>query len=176
MILSVRKLRGRAGKEVTNGSKTVERTCACSQDGFSGENGDRAWGMYYRKAAFCCAFFVGKITQSKFIKKRFQFTMASVCHLEKFSQGRSKVADDETEVGETTVKRLLCCGFQRTGKTLGHVYQCWWGICRKVNVFPGSNITCFTFYIHLWSIYWLSLVYMVEGRDWGKRKKSLTKS
>jgi hypothetical protein len=24
--------------------------------------------------------------------------------------------------------------------------------------FPGSNFTCFTFYIYLWSIYWLSLV------------------
>jgi hypothetical protein len=34
--------------------------------------------------------------------------------VQKFSQGRSKVAHDETggeEVAETTVKRLLCCGF-----------------------------------------------------------------
>jgi hypothetical protein len=41
--------------------------------------------------------------------------------VEKFSQRRSKVADDETEVAETTVKRLLCCGFRRTGKAMGQV-------------------------------------------------------
>jgi hypothetical protein len=38
-------------------------------------------------------------------------------------------------VAETTVKRLLCCGFRRTGKTMGQVYQCWWRICREINVF-----------------------------------------
>jgi hypothetical protein len=28
--------------------------------------------------------------------------------------------------------------------------------------FPGSNITCFTFYIYLWHIYWLSfIIYIV---------------
>jgi hypothetical protein len=60
--------------------------------------------------------------------------------VEKFSQGRSKVSDDArpgAEVAETTVKRLLCYGFR-------HV---------------GSNSTCFTFYFHLWPIYWLSLLY-----------------
>jgi hypothetical protein len=38
------------------------------------------------------------------------------------------------------------------------VYQCWCRICREINDFPGSNIICFTFYINLWPIYWLSLV------------------
>jgi hypothetical protein len=38
-------------------------------------------------------------------------------------------------VTETTVKRLLCCGFRRTGKAMGHVYQCWRRICREINVF-----------------------------------------
>jgi hypothetical protein len=52
--------------------------------------------------------------------------------VEKFPQGRSKVTDDGrsgVEVTEATVKRLLCCGFQRTGKVMGQVYQCWWRIC-----------------------------------------------
>jgi hypothetical protein len=47
--------------------------------------------------------------------------------VEKFSQGRLKVADDgrpSAEVTETKVKRLLCCGFRRTGKAMGQVYQC----------------------------------------------------
>jgi hypothetical protein len=44
--------------------------------------------------------------------------------VEKFSQGRSEVSDDAqpcAEVAETTVKRLLCCRFQCTGKKMGHV-------------------------------------------------------
>jgi hypothetical protein len=56
-------------------------------------------------------------------------------------------------VVNTTVKRLLCWGFWRTGKVMGQMYQCWWRICRGINVFPSSNIICFTFYIHLWLIY-----------------------
>jgi hypothetical protein len=72
--------------------------------------------------------------------------------VQKSSQGRSKVADDarpEAEMAETTVKRLLRCGFRRTGKAMRQVYQCLWRICRKINVFSlGSNITCFMFYIH----------------------------
>jgi hypothetical protein len=28
------------------------------------------------------------------------------------------------EVAETTVKGLPCCGFRRTGKAIGQVYQC----------------------------------------------------
>jgi hypothetical protein len=52
-------------------------------------------------------------------------------YVEKFSQGRLKVADDArsgAEVAEVTVKRLLCCGFQHTGIAMGQVYQCWWRI------------------------------------------------
>jgi hypothetical protein len=52
--------------------------------------------------------------------------------VEKFSQGHSKVADDArpgAEVAKTTVKRLLCCGFRRTVKVMGQVYQCWWRMC-----------------------------------------------
>jgi hypothetical protein len=41
---------------------------------------------------------------------------------------------------ETTVKRLLCCGFRRTGKATGQMYQCW-QICREINVFPQLQIS-----------------------------------
>jgi hypothetical protein len=33
---------------------------------------------------------------------------------------------------ETTIKRLLCCGFRRSGKAMGQVYQCWRRICREI--------------------------------------------
>jgi hypothetical protein len=56
--------------------------------------------------------------------------------VEKFSQGRSKVADDarpSAEVAET-LERLLWCRFRSTGKKMEQVYQCWWGMCREINV------------------------------------------
>jgi hypothetical protein len=76
--------------------------------------------------------------------------------VENFSQGRSKVAHDETEggIGWDDTRKTLCCWFRLTGKAMGQVYQCWWRICGDM-FFPGSNITCFMFYIHFWPIYWL---------------------
>jgi hypothetical protein len=73
---------------------------------------------------------------------------------EKFSQGRWEVADDarrSAEIAETTFKkRFLCGGFRCTGKAMGHVYQCWWRICREINVFSRfEHITRFTFSTHL---------------------------
>jgi hypothetical protein len=43
-----------------------------------------------------------------------------------FSHGHLKVSDDDqpgAEVAKTTVKKLLCCWFRRTGKVMGQVYQ-----------------------------------------------------
>jgi hypothetical protein len=64
-------------------------------------------------------------------------------------------ADDEefgTEVRKqaavTTVEGLLCCGFLLTSKAMGQFYQCWWRICREINIF-FSGFECFMFYIHL---------------------------
>jgi hypothetical protein len=61
--------------------------------------------------------------------------------------GGKRLADDdvETEVDDTTVKRLLCCGFWCTGKVMGQVYQCWWMICRVRNVF--SRFRYHMFYV-----------------------------
>jgi hypothetical protein len=71
--------------------------------------------------------------------------------------------------------RLLCCGSRRTGKAMGQVYQCGWRIYREINVFPGSNITCFTFYIHVWPIYWPFLMHAYTEWDynhWSQCSKS----
>jgi hypothetical protein len=40
-------------------------------------------------------------------------------------------------------KRLLCCGFRGTHKAMKQVYQCWWRVCREINVifqFRISNV------------------------------------
>jgi hypothetical protein len=92
-------------------------------------------------------FFVGKKLNAKDIHKVMfpvyggKYFSRKAVHIwvEKFSQRRSKVADDARpgeEVAETTVKRLLRCGFRRTGKVIGQVYRCCWRICRELSVFP----------------------------------------
>jgi hypothetical protein len=76
--------------------------------------------------------------QRIFIKKCFLFTGGSVCRLKRFTTGwRNSLKDARqgAEVAETTVKRLTCCGFRRIGKAMGQVYQCWWRICREINLF-----------------------------------------
>jgi hypothetical protein len=72
----------------------------------------------------------------------------------KYHLGCRRLADDEEVEAEVRkwlrqAKRLPCCGFRRTGKATGQVYQRWWRICREINVFPGSNLACFTFCSHL---------------------------
>jgi hypothetical protein len=60
-------------------------------------------------------------------------------------------------------QRLLGRGFRHTGNAMGQVYRWWWRICWEINVFSSSsNITCFTFYIHLSPIYWLSLIEFLD--------------
>jgi hypothetical protein len=62
--------------------------------------------------------------------------------VEKFSQGCSKVADDETELRKwlrQESKHFYAAGFDALVKQ--------WNKC--INVGGGSDITCFTFYIHV---------------------------
>jgi hypothetical protein len=104
--------------------------------------------------------------QRMLIKKCFLFTVESVCGVKRFTIGCQTFPwwrggwNGGAEVAETTVKRLLCCGFRRTGKAMGQMYQCWWRICREKNVY--SRFEYHMFYVvlfHLWPIYWLSLVF-----------------
>jgi hypothetical protein len=86
-------IRGRVSKQVTNGSKTAvmnvivflrvslgsstvqlydrHSRCACaySEAGFNSQHGDRAWRLYNRRAAFCCAFLWAKGLNAKDIHK-----------------------------------------------------------------------------------------------------------
>jgi hypothetical protein len=87
------------------------------------------------------------------IKKCFLFTgkCLSLKAIRNWTEERGKrfADDEEVEVAETTVERLLCCGFPRTSKGMGQMYQCWWRMYREINVFfSGSIITNLTFYIH----------------------------
>jgi hypothetical protein len=62
-------------------------------------------------------------------------------------------------VAETAVKRLLCCGFRHPGKAMGRVYQCWWRICREVNVFFKVRISHVLHFISICDLFTDSLRY-----------------
>jgi hypothetical protein len=78
-----------------------------------------------------------------------------MCRVKWFHLGAKRFADNE-EV-EMEVRKWLkqqprdfyAVGFDTRVKLWGKVYQCCWRICREINVFSVSNITCFTFYIRL---------------------------
>jgi hypothetical protein len=133
---------------VSLGSSTVQLhdilgsryTCPCSEVGFSSQNGDRASECTTKEQRSVVPLFMGKrLTAKLFIKKCFKFTVGSVCRVKRSTTGWQNFRwwrrdwNGGAEMAEATVKRLLCCGFRRTGKAAGQVYQCWWKICREMN-------------------------------------------
>jgi hypothetical protein len=79
--------------------------------------------------------------QRMLIMKCFLFTVGSVCRIMLFTTWRQmfrwwrRCWNGDTKVAETTFKILLCCGFRRTGKAMGQVYQCWCRIHWEINCF-----------------------------------------
>jgi hypothetical protein len=72
--------------------------------------------------------------------------------VEKFSQGRLKVTDDETEAFQwlRQQSKYFCgAGIDTLVKRWDECINVSGGYVEKEMFFPGSNITCFTFYIHL---------------------------
>jgi hypothetical protein len=137
---------------VSLGSSTVQLhdslgsrcACVCSEAGYSSQNGYRAWGVCYQRAAFSCDFCGQKDSMQRiFIKQCFLCRVWSVYCVKRSTIARQMFRwwrrswNGGAEMTKKTVKRLLCCGFLRTGKALGQirVYQCWWRICREMNVF-----------------------------------------
>jgi hypothetical protein len=86
------------------GSSTVQlhdslrswRACACSEDGFSSQYVDRAWGVHYRRSVLCCLSFCGQkdSVQRILLKKCFLFTVGSVCRVKRFKTGSGNSLQD----------------------------------------------------------------------------------
>jgi hypothetical protein len=85
-----------------------------------------------KSSVLLCVFFVAKrLDEKDFLEEMFPvdgwkcFSLKAVFNwVEKFSRGRSKIADDArpgAEMAKTTVKILLCCGFRRSAKAMGQV-------------------------------------------------------
>jgi hypothetical protein len=101
------------------GSSTVQlhdslgsrRACACSEAGFSSQNGDHVSEVCYRRAAFCCALFLwAKELNAKDIHKE----MFPVSLMTRRLKPRCESSRDNSQ-------KLLCCGFRRKEKAMGEV-------------------------------------------------------
>jgi hypothetical protein len=106
------------------------------------------------------------------IKKYFLFMVRSVFRVRLFtavsrnSLGLSKAAYDARPgagVAETTVKILPCCEFRRTDKAMGQVYQCWWRICREINVYSRLEYHVLRF-IYICDLFTDSRTYYIYGK------------
>jgi hypothetical protein len=77
-------------------------------------------------------------------------------------------------VAETTVKRLLCCGFRRIGKAMGQVCQCWWKVCREIIIFSGLKYHMYCV-LYQFVTYLLALlcIYIYISSMWGGARGSV---
>jgi hypothetical protein len=98
--------------------------------------------VYYRRVRFSCEFFVRKRTQCKGYSQRNVpslrsevFVVYSGSQLDREILWRTKSLKRRRGSGWDNSQKLVCCGFRRTGKAMGQLYQCWWRICREINVF-----------------------------------------
>jgi hypothetical protein len=54
---------------------------------------------------------------------------------------------------DNSQKTSMCCGFRRTGKAMGQVYQCWWKICREINAFSRFEYHMLLLFISICDIF-----------------------
>jgi hypothetical protein len=154
---------------VSLGSSTVQlhdslgirRTWACSKAGFSSQNDDHAWGVYYLRV---CFFFMGKRTQCKGYSWRnvsclwWEVFVAFTTRWQMFRWWRISW-NGGAEVAETTVKRLYVAGIEALVNRWDKCINVVGGYFEKKMLSSGSNTTYFIFVVHLWPTYWPSLLY-----------------
>jgi transposase len=61
---------------------------------------------------------------------------------------------------DNSQKRLLCCRFWPTDKVTGQASQCWWVICREINVFFQVRISHVLRFISIFDLSTLSFSYI----------------
>jgi hypothetical protein len=144
---------------VSLGSNTIQlhnslgnrRACACSEASFSSKNCDCAWGVFYRRTAFCYAFLWAKGFNAKDIhKKCFLFTVGSVYGVKRFiSESRNSLKDvrklqmmpdQERKWLKQQPKDFYAAGFDALVKRWGKCINVGWRICRETNVFIQVRI------------------------------------
>jgi hypothetical protein len=88
---------------------------------------------------FCCALLWAKGPNAKVIHKEMFPIYGGKCLSRKAVHNWVKVSlktkrlKRRRESDRQQSKDFYAAGFRRTCKAMGHVYQCWWRICREVN-------------------------------------------
>jgi hypothetical protein len=133
--------RGPSGGPRTTGWWPHRCTHACSEAGFSSQNGDRAWGVdtLPKSSVLLCIICWQKDSMQRIFKEKCSlFRVGSVCHVKQFTTGWKMFRwwlRGWKGGAETTFKRLPCCGFRRAGKVMGQMYQSLWRIYREIKMF-----------------------------------------
>jgi hypothetical protein len=128
------------------GSSTVQfheslgsrRACACSEAGFGGQNGDRAWGVYYQRAVLCVQ--KQNLNAKEIHNEAFPVYCRKCLSREAFHNCVANVSQMKK------LKRRCGSGWENSQNTSilristhwqgdGKMYQCLWRICREINIF-----------------------------------------
>jgi hypothetical protein len=131
--------------------------------GFSSQNGDEAWGVYYWNQRSVLRLLWEKGLNAKYIRKETFSVYGGKC------LSRKAVHKSVAKVSLMTKKlkrrcrsvwdnSLLCCGFRCTDKTMVQVYYYWWRICRDIKFLGGFKYYMFyvlyPFVTHLPTLPW----------------------
>jgi hypothetical protein len=119
-----------------------------------------------------CGFHLwAKGLNAKDIHKEMFPVYSGVCRVKRFTAGSRNSPKDvrKSQMMPDQVRKWLkqqsvwrpCCGFPRTGKAMGQVYQCYWRIYREINVFP--RFECHMFYALYPFVTYLLTPPLVEG-------------
>jgi hypothetical protein len=129
---------------------------ACSEAGFSSQNGDRVRIVLSKSSVLLYAFCGQKDSMQRIsIDKCFLFVFGSVCRVKRFHLGGKRFADDE-EI-ETEVRKWLrqqskdfyAVGFDALVKRYDKCINVAEGYVEKQIILPCQHIICSTFYIYL---------------------------
>jgi hypothetical protein len=102
-----------------------------------------------------CVLLLAKGLNAKDIYKEiFLFTVGGVCRVERFTTGsrnvlkdvrKSQMMPDQAQKWLRQQSKVFYAEFRRTRKAMGQVYQCWWRICREIDV--SSRFEYHMFYV-----------------------------
>jgi hypothetical protein len=128
-------------------SPSSRRAQAYSEAGFSSQNGERAWGVYYHQQRSDVRFLWARGLNAKDIHKEMFPVYGGKCLSRKAvrewveKRGKCLLMKRMKRRRESGWdNRLLCCRFRRTGNAMEQVYQCWRRIWQEINVFPQVRI------------------------------------
>jgi hypothetical protein len=153
------------------GSLGSKRPCAVLEVDCSSQNGDRAWGHTTEEQRSVLRFLRARGLSAKDIHKDMFPAYGGKCLSHKAVHNcvenvslMTKRLKQRCRSGWDAVKRLVCCGFRRTGKAMGQVYQCCGGYVKKYMFFSR-------FEYHIFYVLYPFVTYLTESASYASGLK-----